>query len=249
MGTRRQVLVIAGACVLVAAGVLIALLILTRHAHPVAGIRGTPTPTPAVTASRPEPTSVATPAASHSASPTPSRRAASPSPGGSAKASPAPTPTPAASRAATPAGPPVPTPTGGLVSGAYGFSYPAGWSPGPLVTVSSQAVTETVSAPSSEAGSRIDYLKDTSTHFYNPDRTIDDTAVEVAIESELPCSQITAVTPVPDKGFSYTCSAPGGLAVFGMALVAPYPGPVRLLQVQVPSVDTQLAASILATFH
>ncbi|HLI56468.1 MAG TPA: hypothetical protein VKY26_05470, partial [Actinomycetota bacterium] len=144
-------------------------------------------PSPHPSSAPASPTLPASPAITPPASPT--------GPPASPEASPTHAPTPGH----TPATPsPAATLPAGLVAGAYGFPYPSGWIPGPLVTRNSLVQTETVTAPSGVG--RIDYMKESSTAIYNPDHTANDTYIETAVEAAFPCNVIVAVTPEPNVG-------------------------------------------------
>ncbi|MGH2717782.1 MAG: hypothetical protein ACRDJU_04285 [Actinomycetota bacterium] len=180
-------------------------------------------------------------------------------PGGRSSAPPATTPEPhgtsPASTQAPPATPgrkaspasPAPTLPAGLVAGAYGFAYPTGWVPGPLVVRNSLVTTETVTDPSGTG--RIDYMKESSTAIYNPDRTVNDTYIETAIEAALPCNIIVGVTPEPNVGFRYVCSADQGIQITGNVLIAPYAHGARIVQVTIPLAQGDTAVAILNAFH
>lgn len=169
-------------------------------------------------------------------------------------ASPVRTVSPSPRASASVGAPPAPSPAGtGLVAGPYGFAYPAGWVLSPLSRPSPAVQTATVTDPS--GGGRLDYLADTSLAVYNPDHTVNDVHIEVAIRTALPCSQLVSATQVPNRGFGYTCSpVPASsrepaMNVTGMALVLPYPQGVKILQVTLPGAEDAVAASILAGFH
>lgn len=149
---------------------------------------------------------------------------------------------------ASPGSSPVPAVPPGFVAGSYGFAYPEGWAPGPLVVSNSLVSTETVTAPS--GGGRIDYLKESSTAIYNPDHTVNDNHIEVAIEKALPgCGIIVGVTPEPNVGFRYVCAAGSGIQITGLAIVAPYAKGVRVVQVTIPLAQGDTAVAILNSFH
>jgi hypothetical protein len=220
--------------------VAVAILLVFRLHHPPhrvpAGAGPGHTPSPGLGAS---PASTIPPVPSL---PAPSVSVRGPSPSAVPRVTPSPPPASPSPRAVTPG----PSPSG-LVAGPYGFSYPAGWTAGPLVTRDAQVTTETVTDPA--GGGRIDYLKDTSTAAYYPDHTVNDVAIEATIETALPCAQIVSTTTVPYKGFSYTCAPSQGFHVAGMALVAPYAQGFRLLQVRMLPAGDPVAAAILAGFH
>lgn len=219
----------AGAAVVLAALVVVLVLALTHHHGTAAKVRTTPTPS-------------ATPAAS----PAP----ATPSPAGPA------TPSPQASAppVITAAPPASPRATGfgnQLVAGPYGFSYPASWSLSRLVVRTAAATTATATAPSGPA--RLDYLSDTSSTAYFPDRTVDQVGIEAAIISLFPCAKFQSLQVVPNRGFVYTCAPATAdgvpVHVSGSVLVAPYPKGFRVLQVVTPASDDAQASAILGTFH
>lgn len=227
MDTRKVQVGLAFGAVVLAALVVVLVLALTRHHTTAAKARTTPTPK-----------------ASPAASPTPAASAPVP-------ATPPQAPAPPPTTAAPPASAPAPGAGNQLVAGPYGFSYPASWSLSRLVVRTAVATTATATAPSGPA--RLDYLSDTSSTAYFPDRTVDQVGIEAAIISLFPCARFQSLQVVPNKGFVYTCApeVTGGVPVHvsGSVLVAPYPKGFRVLQVVTPATDDAQASAILATFH
>jgi hypothetical protein len=241
VGSRRNLAVLI-ACLVVAAAVAVAVAFARVSHLPRAGLRASPTPRSTL----PGPPTPLAPSASALATPVPPA-ATRASPGPSRSTPPA-SRSPSAARATSPAALTSPGPGGvTLVASPLGFSYPAGWVAGPLITRNAAVQTETVTDPAGHG--RIDYLRDSSPAFYNPDRTINDGTVETAIEAAFPCAVLLTTSPVPNKGFGYTCTPYQGLAVSGMVLVGPYATGVLVLQVALPSGEGPLAAAILAGFR
>ena len=176
-----------------------------------------------------------TPAAAASPSPATAAPTASPAPAATASASPP--PRPPSSPATAPAAPGL-----HLVPGPYGFEIPQGWTVGPVVSPSSTLQRVHVSDPASTAG--IDYLADKTAAIYNPDHTVNLTIVGAAV-----ACRVTSSRYVPDKGPRYTCAPDGGRNVSGAIVVQPYPQGFKLLQVEMPPQDDQIADQILSGFH
>jgi hypothetical protein len=236
VGSRRNLAVLI-ACLVLAAAVAAVVAFARASRLPHAGPGASPTPrstspgaaSPLAPPSASAPATPVSPAATRT-TPVPSRS------------------TPPASRPPSPARATSAGPGGiALVASPLGFSYPAGWVAGPLITRNAQVQTETVTDPAGHG--RIDYLRDSSPAFYNPDRTINDGTVETAIEAAFPCAVLLTTSPVPNKGFGYTCTPYQGLGVSGMVLVGPYATGVLALQVALPPGEGPLAAAILTGFR
>ncbi len=223
------------AAVVVVGGAILAVTALGSSPAP----RAVKSPTPHPSATKPAPLSP--PPGTVAPSVAPTGQATSPAAVPSHPASPVHSAAPAASP--TQALPP------GLVENPNGFAYPAGWIPGPLITLPSRQVqTETVTNPSGVG--QVDYMKESSPGIYNPDHTVDDTYIETAIEFEFPtCAYMIQLIPEANVGFRYVCTAPQGIQITGLALVSPYPRGAKVVQVEIPLSQGDTAVAILNAFH
>lgn len=162
----------------------------------------------------------------------------------------APTASPAASegpssRPATPAASPSSVHGPSLVAGPYGFPVPAGWTLTPLVARTALVQTAQVVDPA--GAGRLDYLVDTSSAIYNPDRTANLAAVAAAIPAAFPCT-LTGYAYVANRGPRYTCAPQAGRTVAGQVLLRPYPLGMRILQETLSPADQAMGAQVLAGF-